>query len=67
DRDIVQNAYMQQVVKNGSDYGFKILETYQNVGKDWDRSRSELQNFPFGQLKGKWVGMTKAQLDALPH
>jgi len=60
--DVVQNAYIQQVVKNGSDYAFKIVATYQNVGKDWDRSATELKNFPFGQLGGKWVGMTAATL-----
>ena len=39
------------------------LETYTAVSKDWDRSRDEILKFPFGQLGGKWVGMTK---DTLP-
>lgn len=63
DHDIVQNAYIQQVAKEGSNYVFKILETYQNVGKEWDRSHDDLVKFPFGKLGGKWVGMTK---DTLP-
>jgi branched-chain amino acid transport system substrate-binding protein len=63
DRDSVENSYIQEVVQNGGNYAFKTLETYQNVGKDWDRTRDEILKFPFGQLGGKWVGMTK---DTLP-
>jgi branched-chain amino acid transport system substrate-binding protein len=65
DRDSVQNAYIQTVVKKGSDYVFQTIETYQNVGKDWDRSRQEILKFPFGTLAGKWPTMTKDQLAAL--
>jgi branched-chain amino acid transport system substrate-binding protein len=62
DRDSIENSYVQQVVKNGNEYAFKTLETYPNVGKDWDRTRQEIEKFPFGQLGGKWVGMTAATL-----
>lgn len=63
DHDIVQNSYIQQVVKEGNNLSFKILQSYENVGKEWDRTRDELIKFPFGKLKGKWIGMTK---DTLP-
>jgi branched-chain amino acid transport system substrate-binding protein len=65
DRDSVENAYIQTVVKKGSDFAFQTLETYKDVGKDWDRSRQEIEKFPFGTLTGKWPTMTKEQLAAL--
>lgn len=65
DRDSVQNAYIQTVTKKGSDYAFETLETYKDVGKEWDRSRAEIEKFPFGTLAGKWSTMTKDQLAAL--
>ncbi|MFI5266209.1 MAG: ABC transporter substrate-binding protein [Chloroflexota bacterium] len=65
DRDSVENAYIQTVVKKGSDYVFQAVETYTNVGKDWDRSRQEIEKFPFGTLGGKWPTMTKDQLASL--
>ena len=63
DHDAIQNCYIQQVVKNGNDFTFKIVATYSNVGKEWDTTKDEMAKFPFGQLGGKWVGMTK---DSLP-
>ncbi|HEY8694412.1 MAG TPA: ABC transporter substrate-binding protein [Chloroflexota bacterium] len=65
DRDVVQNQYIQQVVKNGNAYSFKILATYPNVGKEWDRTKQEIEKFPFGTLGGKWPTMTKDQLAGL--
>ncbi len=42
----------------------KLLDTYKNVTRNWDISAEDQVRFsPFGKLKGKWVGMTKAGLD----
>ncbi|HVA26328.1 MAG TPA: ABC transporter substrate-binding protein [Chloroflexota bacterium] len=64
-RDSVQNAYIQTVAKKGSNYVFQTLQTYKDVGKDWDRTRQEIEKFPFGTLAGKWPTMTKDKLAAL--
>jgi branched-chain amino acid transport system substrate-binding protein len=63
--DVIQNQYIQQVVKTGNGYGFKIIATYPDVSATWDRSRAEINKFPFGTLGGKWVGMTKDQVESL--
>jgi branched-chain amino acid transport system substrate-binding protein len=65
DRDAIQNCYIQQVVKEGSNFVFKIVATYPNVGKEWDTTKQEMEKFPFGQLGNKWVGMTKEKLAEL--
>jgi len=46
-------------------YGQKVLDTIQGSSRAWDRGPEDLAKFPFGKLKGKWVGMTKEQLAAL--
>jgi hypothetical protein len=33
------------------------------VSDTWDRSAEEIASFPFEKMKGKWVGMTKDQLE----
>ena len=63
--DVVQNIYFYKIVKQGSGVGQQLLHTYTGVSRAWDRSAKELTNLPFGQMKGKWVGMTKAKLDAI--
>jgi len=65
DHDAVENVYVYQITKEGNTFGQKILDTYTDVSRAWDRTPQELDRFPFGTLKGKWVGMTKAQLDEL--
>ena len=65
DHDVVTNAYVWQVEKSGQGYGQKLLKTYEGLSRNWDRSPQELAKFPYGKLKGKWVGMTKSQLESL--
>jgi len=60
--DVIQNIYFWQMVKKGSDVVPQVVDTYQNVSRAWDRSDAQLANFKFGTYKGKWVGMTQAQL-----
>ncbi len=64
-RDIVENIYIYQIVKDGDQYGHKILKTYKDVLQFWDQPAEVVQRFPFGQLKNKWVGMTKDQVAQL--
>jgi len=59
--DVVESMYIFQIVKNGSSYGRKVLATYKDITPFWDMGATGT-TFPFGTLKGKWVGMTKAQL-----
>ncbi len=65
DNDLVSNNYVYQIVQQGSGVGPKLLETYKEIGRGWDRDANELANFPFGQMKGKWVGVTKDKLDQI--
>ena len=65
DRDIVENVYIYQIAKEGSQHVQKLLQTYDAVSSVSDRSADEVAHFPFGQLKGKWVGMTKDKLATL--
>ena len=65
DHDIIGNAYVWQIVKTGQGYSQKLLKTYENLSRGWDRTPQELAKFPYGKLKGKWVGLTKPQLEAL--
>lgn len=60
--DIVQNKYVLQVVKNGSEVGLKLLKTYTGVSQFWDRTPAQLAKLKIGQMKGQWVGMTKDKL-----
>lgn len=61
--DIVQNMYVYQVVKNGGQYSHKLLATYEAADQFWGRTPEESMHFPYGKLKGKWAGMSKAELD----
>jgi len=63
--DLVQNIYVYQVVKQGSGFGQKLLHTYDNVSSTWDITPQQLAKFKIGQMKGQWVGMTKAKLHQL--
>jgi branched-chain amino acid transport system substrate-binding protein len=60
--DVVQNIYFWQAQKNGNDTTLKVVDTYQNVSRTWDRTQDQIAKFQFGSYKGKWVGMTKEQL-----
>ncbi|MFI5267209.1 MAG: ABC transporter substrate-binding protein [Chloroflexota bacterium] len=61
--DIVQNVYVFKTVKAGNGYSQQLLSTYKDTADTWARPDAELASFPFGKYKGKWVGMTKAQVD----
>ncbi|MFI5270045.1 MAG: ABC transporter substrate-binding protein, partial [Chloroflexota bacterium] len=64
DHDIVQNIYAYRIEKQGDSYGEKLLDTYKDLTRNWDISAEDQVRFsPFGKLKGKWAGMTKAGLD----
>lgn len=63
--DVVANVYIYQIVKQGADVGPKILKVYQGISGTWARPDDQLAHFPYGTLKGKWVGMTKEKLAAL--
>ncbi len=64
--DVVQNVYMFEMLKNGSSLDEHLLETYKDVPAiGLDRTPEEAAKFPIGQMKGKWVGMTKEQLAKL--
>ncbi len=65
DHDIVENAYVWRVTREGDKIGTKLLETYTGVSRAWNRTPEELAKLPYGQMKGKWVGMTKDKLDQL--
>ena len=60
--DVIQNIYFWQAQKSGSDTTLKVVDTYQNVARTWDRTQDQIAKFQFGSYKGKWVGMTKDQL-----
>jgi len=61
--DVVQNMYVYQIVKQGNEFGHKLLQTYPAVTQFWDRDPGEVLRSQFGKLKGKWVGMTKDKLE----
>jgi len=65
DHDVIANDYVYEVTKQGDAYPPKLLETYQGVSKLWDRTPQELAKLMLGTNKGKWVGMTKDQLDKI--
>ncbi len=64
-RDVVENIYIYQIVKEGGDYTHKILKTYKDVQQFWDQPPEVVRKFPFGQMKNKWTGMTKDQIAQL--
>lgn len=64
--DIVQNMYVYKVVKDGNGFGHKLLATYDAADQFWGRpSPEQSMKFPYGKLKDKWVGTTKADLAKL--
>jgi branched-chain amino acid transport system substrate-binding protein len=62
EHDVVQNIYFWQATKSGNDTTLKVVDTYQNVSRTWDRTQDQIAKFQFGSYKGKWVGMTQSQL-----
>lgn len=65
DNDLVSNNYVYQIVKQENVVGQKLIDTYKDVGRGWDRSPDELAKFPWGHMKGKWTGVTKDKLDQI--
>jgi len=65
DHDVVQDIYLFQVDQGKGGFGPKLLQTYTDVGPAWDSNPSAVARFPFGHLKGQWVGMTKERLGQL--
>jgi len=63
DLDLVGVGYRAQ--KQGNDVALKVLDTYKGISRTWDRTQAQIEAFKFGTYKGKWVGMTKQQLDQL--
>ena len=63
--DLVANVYIYQIVEQGSGVAQKILKVYEGISGTWARPGDQLSHFPYGTLKGKWVGMTKATLPAV--
>lgn len=61
---IIQNSYLFEVAKAGDGVQSKLLQTITGAQTPLP-SVDELTKFPYGKLKGKWVGMTKQQLDQL--
>lgn len=64
-RDIVQDYYVYKIVKQGDKYTQQVLDTYKSASQYYDIPADQMKRFPFGQLKGKWVGMTKDKLPTL--
>jgi branched-chain amino acid transport system substrate-binding protein len=64
--DVVRNIYVYRVVKQGSSYGQELVQTFPNVSDTWDRTQQQVDQFPAGQLKDKWVGMTAEKLQQVP-
>jgi len=62
--DVIESAYVYQMVKQegGIGVGQKLLQTYPNLNQFGDLSEAESTHFPWGKLKGQWVGMTKEKL-----
>jgi branched-chain amino acid transport system substrate-binding protein len=61
---IIQNSYLFEVVKSGDGIQQKLLQTIAGAQTPLP-AVDELTKFPYGKLKGKWVGITKQQLDQL--
>jgi branched-chain amino acid transport system substrate-binding protein len=65
DHDIVPTTYVFQIADQGGKIDHTLLASYPNAGRTWDRSQAEIDHLDLGAMKGKWVGMTKDQLDKL--
>jgi branched-chain amino acid transport system substrate-binding protein len=63
--DVIQNVYINKTVAQGSGYGQELLNTYQNVGQSWTYSPAQFARLQIGKMKGKWTGMTQAQLQQI--
>ena len=64
--DVVQSAWVFDVIQgSGGNAQLHQLLQQDNVASDTFNSPQDLAKFPFGQLKGKWVGMTKDKLAEL--
>ncbi len=66
DHDVVENVYIAKMVKKGDTVDEQLLDTYKEVPASWVRTPQQLRTFPFGTMKGKWVGMTKEQIPGGP-
>jgi hypothetical protein len=42
-----------------------MLQTYPDLNQYWDWTPEQVAKLQIGKMKGKWVGMTKDQLQAL--
>ncbi|MBV9120871.1 MAG: ABC transporter substrate-binding protein, partial [Chloroflexi bacterium] len=62
--DIIEDFRVVRMIKNGDGVGKQLLTTYHDVNDTWARSADEIATFPWDSFKGKWVGMTQAQLDS---
>ena len=62
--DALENGYIYEMVKQdgGVGVGEKLLQTYPNLTQFGDLTEQESLRFPWGTLKGQWVGMTKEKL-----
>jgi len=62
--DTIENGYVYEMVKQegGVGVGQKLLQTYPNLTQFGDLSEEQARAFPWGKLKGQWVGMTKEKL-----
>ncbi len=60
----IQNSYLFEVDKSGDPLKSRLLQTITGASVALPPV-DELTKFPYGKLKGKWVGMTKQQIDDL--
>ncbi|HEY8693385.1 MAG TPA: ABC transporter substrate-binding protein [Chloroflexota bacterium] len=65
DHDIVPTTYVFQIAEQGGSIDHKLLDSYPNTARTWDRPQQEIDRLDLGAMKGKWPGMTKDQLEKL--
>lgn len=65
DHDIVQDVHVYKVVKKDNTVTHQIVQDYNQLSRTWDRTAEQIARLPWGQMKGKWPGMTKEQLAQL--
>ena len=66
--DVIENNYIYELVKQEgavTGVGQKLLQTYPNLTQFGDLPEEQARAFPWGKLKGQWVGMTKDKLAAV--
>jgi len=56
---------MTRIAKEGSTYTRKLIALYPQVTRTSYLSQAEIEHFPAGTFKGKWVSLTKDKLDQL--